>query len=385
AVIEHAAKYPAQTLGVVAFSTAQAIQAALEIERKASPATENFFNGKPEEPFFIKNLENVQGDERDVIMISIGYGRTEDGKVPMNFGPVNNEGGERRLNVSITRAKMRCEVFTNITSEDIKVSESARFGIRALKSFLYFAQYDKFDKPDAIVSDEIRPFEEEVAAQLTKAGHIVRSKVGSPGFYLDLAIVDPENPGRYIIGLICDGKAYDSAASATDRDRLRSQVLELFGWNLYQVWSADWYRNPSRELARLLAGVEQAKQVPEIIDKENEAWQQDESRETVADTNISTAEYRLADIHIEHIREEFQLYTFAELGDWISEVVHVESPIHFDEMTKCITDAAGIAKVGSRIRYTLTQALEQAKDENKVVVRCEFLWEPEMQVATVRD
>jgi hypothetical protein len=387
AVIEHAAKYPAQSLGVVAFSTAQAqaIQAALEIERKASPATESFFNGKPVEPFFIKNLENVQGDERDVIMISIGYGRTEEGKVPMNFGPLNNEGGERRLNVLITRAKMRCEVFTNITSEDIKVSDSARFGIRALKSFLYFAQYAKFDKPDAIVSNEIRPFEEEVAAQLTKAGHTVRSKVGSPGFYLDLAIVDPENPGRYVIGLICDGKAYDSAASATDRDRLRSQVLELFGWNLYQVWSADWYRNPSRELARLLAAVVQAKQVTETIDKENEAWQQEVSREKNAEINVSTPEYRLADLHIEHIREEFQLYTFAELGNWISEVVQVESPVHFDEMAKRITDAAGIAKVGSRIRYTLTQALEQAKDENKVVTHGDFLWAPEMQRAIVRD
>ena len=216
-------------------------------------------------------------------------------------------------------------------------------------------------------------------------GHIVRSKVGSPGFYLDLAIVDPENPGRYIIGLICDGKAYDSAASATDRDRLRSQVLELFGWNLYQVWSADWYRNPSRELTRLLAAVEQAKQFTETIDKENEAWQQEVRREIIAENNVSTREYQLADIHIEHIREEFQLYTFADLGNWISEVVQVESPVHFDEMAKRITDAAGIAKVGSRIRYTLTQALEKAKDENKVVVRGDFLWNPEMQVATVRD
>nr|WP_067055096.1 DUF3320 domain-containing protein [Mucilaginibacter sp. L294] len=387
AVINHATKSPAQSLGVVAFSTAQAqaIQAALETERKASPATESFFNGKPEEPFFIKNLENVQGDERDVIMISIGYGRTEEGKVPMNFGPLNNEGGERRLNVLITRAKMRCEVFTNITSDDIKVSESARFGIRALKSFLYFAQYAKFAQPDATIPDEGRPFEEEVAAQLANAGHIVRSKVGSPGFYLDLAIVDPENPGRYIIGLICDGKAYDSAASATDRDRLRSQVLELFGWNLYQVWSADWYRNPSRELARLLAAVEQARQVTEIIDKENEAWQLEVSREIVTDTNVATPEYRLADIHIEHIREEFQLYTFAELGDWIAEIVQTESPVHFDEMAKRITDAAGVAKVGSRIRYTLTQALEQAKDENKVITKGVFLWAPEMQVAIVRD
>ncbi|MEO3404905.1 DUF3320 domain-containing protein [Mucilaginibacter sp. CAU 1740] len=386
AVIEHAAKYSTQSLGVVAFSTAQAqaIQAALEIERKASPATETFFNGRPEEPFFIKNLENVQGDERDVIMISIGYGRTEDGKVPMNFGPLNNEGGERRLNVLITRAKMRCEVFTNITSEDIKVGESARFGIRALKSFLYFAQHAKFDKPDEVIQGELRPFEDEVALQLTRAGHIVRSKVGSPGFYLDLAIVDPENPGRYIMGLICDGKAYDSAASATDRDRLRSQVLELFGWKLYHVWSVDWYRNPARELARLLAAIEEAEQVTVTIDKENEAWQQEVSREELREP-LPIPEYKLADIHIENIRAEFQLYTFEELVNWIAEVVETESPVHFDEMAKRIADAAGIAKVGSRIRYTLTQALERAKNEHKVTVRGDFLWAPEMESVIARD
>jgi superfamily I DNA and/or RNA helicase len=388
AVIDHAGKYPNQSLGVVAFSTAQAqaIQAALETERKASPSTESFFTGRPDEPFFIKNLENVQGDERDVILISIGYGRTEDGKVPMNFGPLNNEGGERRLNVLITRAKMRCEVFTNITSEDIKVGESARFGIRALKSFLYFAQYAKFDKPEALIPNEVRPFEDEVAAQLTKAGHVVRNKVGSPGFYLDLAVVDPENPGRYILGLICDGKAYDSAASATDRDRLRSQVLELFGWNLYQVWSADWYRNPGRELARLLTAIEQAKLITETTDKENDAWQQEVSRDdNTPAASLVTPEYQLAEIHIDHIRPEFQLYTFAELGGWIAEVVQTEGPVHFDEVAKRITDAAGINKVGSRIRYTLTQALDQAQDEKKVVVKGDFLWAPGMETAIVRD
>jgi hypothetical protein len=387
AVIAHARKYPAQSLGVVAFSTAQAqaIQAALEMERKANPVTESYFAGRPDEPFFIKNLENVQGDERDVILISIGYGRTEDGKVPMNFGPLNNEGGERRLNVLITRAKMRCEVFTNITSDDIKVSEPARFGIRALKSFLYFAQYARFDKPEALIANGVRPFEDEVAAQLTKAGHIVRNQVGSPGFYLDLAIVDPENPGRYLLGLICDGKAYDSAASATDRDRLRSQVLERFGWNLYQVWSADWYRNPSRELTRLLDAIGQAKRVTETIDKEHDSWQQELSRDSIPSNSLITPEYQLAEIHIEHVRLEFQLYTFAELGSWMAEVVAVESPVHFDEVAKRITEAAGMTKIGSRIRYTLTQALDQAQDEKKVVVKDDFLWAPAMKTAVVRD
>jgi hypothetical protein len=386
AVIAHAAKQPTQSLGVVAFSTAQAqaIQAALEIERKASPATEIFFTGRPDEPFFIKNLENVQGDERDVILISIGYGRTEEGKVPMNFGPLNNEGGERRLNVLITRAKMRCEVFTNITSEEIKLGESARFGIRTLKSFLYFAQHAKFDTPDPVIVSEQRPFEEEVEAQLVKAGYTLRSKVGSPGFYLDLAVVDPENPGRYLLGIECDGQAYASAASATDRDRLRSQVLELFGWNLCRVWSTDWYRNPTRELQRLLNAVEKAKTLTTELDRETETYQLELKREKQAELSSEVVNYDLAEVHIEHLRTEFHLYTFEELGGWIAEVVAAEGPVHLDEVAKRITDAAGIAKVLSRIRYTLTQALQQAEQEGKIIFNDDFLSLPD-QLIVVRD
>lgn len=387
AVISHAAKYPEQSLGVVAFSTAQAqaIQAALETERKANPSLEHYFIARPDEPFFIKNLENVQGDERDVILISIGYGRTEDGKVPMNFGPLNNEGGERRLNVLITRAKMRCEVFTNITSDDIKTTESSRFGIRALKSFLYFAQYARFDKPEPLMPEEIRPFEDEVASQLTAAGYTVRQKVGSPGFYLDLAVVDAENAGRYILGIVCDGKSYDKAASATDRDRLRTQVLELFGWNLYQVWSTDWYRNPARELKRLLEAVEQAKSVTSETDLENEQWKLEVSREEVDDSPLTPPEYQLAEINIEHPRAEFQLYTFQEIGSWMSEVVQKEGPVHVEEVSKRIAEAAGITKIGTRVRYTITQALQQAKEEGLVVIKEDFLWHPAMAIPVVRN
>lgn len=387
AIITHAANNGGESLGVVAFSTAQAqaIQTALEVERKASPATESFFVSHTEEPFFIKNLENVQGDERDVIMISIGYGKTEDGKVAMNFGPLNNDGGERRLNVLITRAKLRCEIFTNVTSEEIRVSESSRFGIRALKSFLFFAQYAKLDTPEQNMPDEVRPFEEEVEAQLSKAGYTVRSKVGSPGFYLDLAVLDPDHPGRYLLGVSCDGAAYARAASATDRDRLRNSVLEAFGWRLYQVWSTDWYRNPTRELQRLLDAVEQAKKLTAASDREHDAYQIELQRDHPAENAAAAPEYKLAQIHIPHIRPEFNLYTFNELVTWLHEVVAVEGPIHFDEAAKRITDAAGITKLGSRIRYTITQALAQAQSEHKIVVKNDFLWTPEMEQPVVRD
>ncbi len=387
AVIVHAAKNPGSTLGVVAFSSAQmqAIQIALETQRRINPATEAFFSGHSHEPFFIKNLENVQGDERDVIMISIGYGRVEDGKVPMSFGPLNNEGGERRLNVLITRAKMRCEVFTNITSEDIKVTEASRFGIRALKSFLYFAQFSRFEKPDALIPDAVRPFEEEVTAQLTAKGYIVRNKIGSAGYYLDLAIVDPENPGRYIIGIECDGQAYASARSATDRDRLRTQILELFGWNIYRLWSTDWYRNPERELQKLVAAIEYAKTITETSDQETEFYQKEITRLELQPINIQNAEYQLADIAIDGTHPELHLYTFHQIGEWIIEIVKVEGPVHFDEMVKRIVEAAGFSKAGSRITYTLTQALHATEHAGHVKLVGEFLWDPEMQIPVVRD
>jgi hypothetical protein len=388
AVIAHAQKTPNLSLGVVAFSTAQmqAIQLALETQRKVSPGTEAFFNANPEEPFFIKNLENVQGDERDVIMISIGYGRTEDGKVPMSFGPLNNEGGERRLNVLITRAKMRCEVFTNITADDIKVTEGSKFGIRSLKSFLYFAQFAKFDKPADVIPLQLRPFEEEVMGKLTKAGYTVRDKIGSAGFYLDLAVVDPENPGRYLLGIECDGKAYASAKSATDRDRLRSQVLGLFGWNIYRVWSTDWYRNPERELQRLITAIEQAKIVVETVDDaEPEVIKEEFTRSHREDAELATPLYTLAEIHIPEPMQELHLYTFQQLAEWMAEVVKIESPVHFDEVAKRITEAAGLTKAGSRIKYTLTQALRYAEQANLIITKGDFLWEPAMEQPNVRD
>ncbi|WP_462264683.1 DUF3320 domain-containing protein [Mucilaginibacter sp.] len=390
AVIAHARQSPELSLGVVAFSTSQmqAIQAALEVQRRQHPEIETFFKSHPHEPFFIKNLENVQGDERDVIYISIGYGRIENGTVPMSFGPLNNEGGERRLNVLITRAKMRCEVFTNITSADMRVSENAKFGIRALKSFLYFAQFAKFEHSSEPVVKDIRPFEDEVSKQLTASGYVVRSKVGSTGFYLDLAVVDDHNSGRYIIGIECDGQNYAKARSATDRDRLREQVLEMFGWNIYRVWSTDWYRNPERELKRLIEAIEQAKAVTASIDEDIKVYEEEQrqlEREEVEQTSTKITYYQQASLPANIGSQEMHLHSFGSLATWISEVVAVESPIHFDEMARRMVEAAGISKVGSRIRYTLTQACNFSQQNGLIKMRGEFLWLNEMEEPVVRN
>ena len=166
-----------------------------------------------DEPFFVKNLENIQGDERDVIFISVGYGRNAQGYMAMNFGPLNTPGGERRLNVLISRAKRRCEVFSSITAEDIDLERAKGRGVEALKLFLKFAKTGNLNiglvtdrGPDSI-------FEEQVANALRSEGYDVKTQIGMAGFFIDLAISDPDKPGRFILGIECDGASYHSSRS----------------------------------------------------------------------------------------------------------------------------------------------------------------------------
>lgn len=391
AVIRHALTSPKLSLGVVAFSTSQmqAIQNAIEIRRRKNPETENFFREHAAEPFFVKNLENVQGDERDVIFISIGYGRTEDGKVPMSFGPLNNEGGERRLNVLITRAKRRCEVFTNITAADMVIGPTAKFGIRALKSFLYFAEHGKFESHKDEQPYQPQPFESIIAETLRKEGYTVREKVGSAGFYIDLAIADPDHPGRYLLGITCDGKSYHQAQSARDRDRLRTTVLEGMGWNLLQLWSLDWFRNPAAELKLIREAVEKAKSQAEHNDtmeeELNEELRNVIREEPVETTDEAYPDYEQAVLSPEIAGRELHLFPVGKLSGWISEVVKTESPVHAEEVIRRIADANGISKIGSRVRAAVTEALKYAVSNKSVARKGDFLWDPEKQTASVRN
>ena len=262
AVMEHAVTAPGLSLGVAAFSQpqARAIEDRLEVLRLQDDSAEEFFATHPKEPFFVKNLENVQGDERDVIFISVGYGRDPTGQVSMNFGPLNNQGGERRLNVLITRAKHQCHVFANLRADDIDLSRTRSVGVRALKKFLAYAETGVMpvDVPYQSDFSVDSPFQREVARRLESLGYQVHQEVASGGKFVDIGIVDPQRPGRYIIGIECDGASYHSSHSARDRDRLREEVLEGLGWRLHHVWSTDWFTNPERELGRTIEAIEKA-------------------------------------------------------------------------------------------------------------------------------
>jgi REase_MTES_1575/Protein of unknown function (DUF4011)/AAA domain len=251
------------TVGVVAFSEAQAaaIEVALDRRRASARELDDFFAEDRLDGFFVKNLENVQGDERDVMIFSIGYGRDENGKLTMNFGPLNREGGQRRLNVAITRARQRVEVVSSITGTEPEFNAELREGVRHLRRYLDYA--DRGPAALAIELDDSgldadSPFEEEVLRTIRSWGYDAVPQVGTAGFRVDIGVRHPSQAGRYALGVECDGWMYHSSKVARDRDRLRQEVLERLGWRIYRIWGTAWYRNRNEQEQRLRAAIADA-------------------------------------------------------------------------------------------------------------------------------
>lgn len=253
------------SLGVVTFSVAQQslVEDLLENARRAYPEIEPYFREDVAEPVFVKNLENVQGDERDVILMSVCYGPDAEGRVSMNFGPLNREGGERRLNVAITRARLEVTVFSTLKAEQIDLSRTRARGAQDFKCFLDYAARGPVAIAQALTlrggADFESPFEMAVCQKLRERNHEVHSQIGCSGYRIDLAIVDPQVSGRYLLGIECDGANYHSGKTARDRDRLRENVLVGLGWRLHRIWSSDWWQDPDECLLRIETAIEQAK------------------------------------------------------------------------------------------------------------------------------
>ena len=351
---------------------ARRIEDEVDVLRRRDPAREEFFAAHPEEPFFVKNLENVQGDERDVILISVGYGKIDGGHLPMNFGPLNREGGERRLNVLITRARRRCEVFSNFAAADLDLRRSKARGVEALKTFLEYAETGSIEAPRATGREADSPFEEAVARRLRGAGHDVAHQVGSAGFFIDLAVVDPRRRGRYLLGIECDGASYHSARSARDRDRLRQQVLEGLGWRIHRIWSTDWFRDPDLELARTeaaiaLAGAATTAAASTAADPGPErAGEASRPLERATEPEVEVPPparpYTLAQLGIGGLEEPLHEVSPGRLAGWIAQVVEVESPVHLDEATLRVRSAAGVRRSGSRIRARMRLGAQAGVD-----------------------
>lgn len=261
-MIEHARSRPTETLGVIAMGLhhANRIEEMLRrrIEEENSPELEEFFEDSLEERAFVKNLERVQGDERDAIILSIGYGKNATGKMLYRFGPLNMQGGERRLNVAITRARKRMTLVSSFEYADLDPDRTRSTGAAMLRGFLKFAQSGGTELDGADERVPLNSFEVDVRDKLSAAGLDVVSQYGCSGYRIDFALRHPKRPGQFALAVEADGASYHSSATVRDRDRLRQEHLERLGWRFCRIWSTDWFNDHRREVDRVLSAFEQA-------------------------------------------------------------------------------------------------------------------------------
>lgn len=402
-VLEHFENYGAsRSLGVIALSIAQerAIDDELIRARAGAPHLAPFFIEEGEEPFFVKNLENVQGDERDHIIISIGYGPDAAGQIGLNFGPINRSGGERRLNVAITRAKWQTMAVCSFYPHQLDLARltTQNQGVIKLQRYLEYAHRGEFVPDTAIRGGPESEFEEAVGAALVRAGLKIDTQVGCSGFRIDLAIRHPDYDGRYVLGIECDGAQYHSCRTARDRDRLRQEVLERLGWNILRIWCPDWLRDRDRQITRVLQAVDEFRQrgdpgvpapPPPRTDPPGDLPDDSSGSPDEGGNNPPFTDQAVQPIDLppykeykaERIRPQNELYDAAAAGrardravEELWRIVVAEGPIHKRATARRLAASYGLKRVGNKVQASVDQVISAAVCKKAVRAKGEFLW-----------
>lgn len=259
-ILRHARARPHESLGVIALGIrhAKRIQDELDRQLPLYPELDDFFATGHDEPFFIKNLERVQGDERDAVILSVGYGKDQNGKLPYRFGPLLQDGGERRLNVAVTRARVRLTLVSSFSHTDMDPNRTKARGVELLRLYLeYAASQGTSLSAQQNANVHMNAFEADVREALIAKGLHLVPQWGVSGYRIDFAIQHPDHPGSFVLAIECDGASYHSAPTARDRDRLRQQQLETLGWTFLRIWSTDWFLRREKEIERVLFAYEQ--------------------------------------------------------------------------------------------------------------------------------
>lgn len=374
-IFAHIRRFPNRSLGVIAFGEVQqmAIDTALRKRRMENQQYESFFDESRQEAFFVKSLENVQGDERDTIIFSIGYAKDAAGVMRMNFGPLSKVGGERRLNVAITRAKYNVKLVGSILPTDIDTERVSSDGPKLLRGYIDFAMngpsvlQSEITESDVVQHDS--PFESAVYDFLDRKGYKLATQVGCSGYRIDMAVKYPKLSGRYVLGIECDGASYHSARTARERDRLRQDVLESMGWKIYRIWSTDWIKDPVTEGQRLIEAVDNA--INSYIESMLEThW-------TIQQETSDAVEYFMIiedkSASVEGMTNPYgfdapNITDFStlprdrngllKLADCIKLLVHNEYPIHYELLCQKISPLLGREKATSVVRKEVDYALQ---------------------------
>ncbi|QUA54662.1 DUF4011 domain-containing protein [Aristaeella lactis] len=375
---EHIKCHPSRSLGIIAFSEKQqqAILDEIQDFRELHPEYEFYFSEDKPDPFFVKNLENVQGDERDTIFFSVGYGYTKEQReknkpMALRFGPLGRSGGERRLNVAITRAKVNIKLIASILPKDINLEKTDSTGIKLLHDYLNFARLgtdalhsSNDDTEHDIMCSVIKDF-------LVENGYSVTEKLGCSGYKIDLAVIHPQNPECYLANVECDGASFADAQTARERERLRKDVLERMGWYYYRVWSSEWVKNPDVEGKKLLAFLKEAEQRPfdyssrsneQISDQYfNDLVEEVVDKQEADEVNkYGFDEYVEADLyHTPPTRKGYSV----TLNDHILYAVSIEQPISMDLLCQRLAPVLGFNRVTTRVTTAVEYAVYSLKDK----------------------
>ena len=417
------------SVGVVTFNIQQQslIEDLLDEAASKDPVLEKWAFGS-EEPIFVKNLENVQGDERDVILFSIGYGKDETGKLIMNFGPLNRDGGWRRLNVAVTRSRIEMKVFSSISPEEIRINDTASEGVKAFKRFLQYASGSTIwdqdiastgsssDSSGTPLIDRNASFTgiaDDICARFKAIGYDTDKGVGKSGFKIDIGVVSPEKDGTYCLGILLDGPVYAASGTTTSREVSQLSMLKGFGWNIVRIWSLEWWENPDSVFEKLVAIINDSKKAEETPAEETpsdapaegteepsetESLDPEEGRsdpqvtiygvtpeeETEAsDGSEDQAQKKTDDIRAEGSPElvykasgiTLKAMTAAEfcdprntprLQECVISIVDQESPVSSDVLAKELIALAGIAKMTPKLRERCSYLIKSIEKSAKI-------------------
>jgi very-short-patch-repair endonuclease len=370
-VIEHLKKRPNTSIGVIAFNQSQqrCIEDTIYDRRRKDRIVDALFSIELPEPLFVKNLENVQGDERDVILLSMGYAPNDAGRFLKNFGPLSKSGGERRLNVAVTRAREQVVLVASVRAADMDLSGSKTEGAHLLKAYLEYAE--KGVDTLGLVRQEIAgdvesPFEEDVANALIRRGLEPVAQVGCSGFRIDLALKHPERPGEFCLGIECDGATYHSSKTARDRDRIRQSVLEALGWKIIRVWSTDWIRNPDYQNQRILDAYESSvvnELAVEITD--TETTDDDLEPEFVDLPTASSVRVKYASI--DDVQDGVIL-------DCAQTILMQAGATGTEDLMRMISRELGFMRMGARIRTRLDSNIAEGINQGKLRQVDDRIW-----------
>jgi len=363
-VLEHAERRPKETLGVIAMGIRHAdrVQRALDEALEQRPDLDSFFDPGAEERFFVKNLERVQGDERDAIILTVGYGKDRGGNLPFRFGPLLSEGGQRRLNVAVTRARQRMTLVSSFSHLDMNPGRvKPGTGVELLRFYLQYAATEGKRLADATPTGfPLNEFEAEVYDVLQSKGIPLIPQMGASRFRIDLVARHPKEPGRFVLAIECDGASYHSSPTARDRDRLRQQQLENLDWRFHRIWSTDWFMRKEEEIERALAAYKEAVEYADSHRPAQNALSRNQEGAVTSPNPPNPVSHRgpRPNVPIRDSITEYYDSEIMQLIKWINSDGHLRTD---EELIEELLPELGFARRGARIEAVIRYLLDRLR------------------------